>query len=155
MRSSGTAAAHCVVSMLSAALDEVYAGAWKELSIRSGSEVTAWEPRPLETLTTTPAGALRSRGRKAWKVRTGPSTLTAKTSSTSAAVMSGMSANLAEIPALLTSTSTEPAAPRRDPRQRTADDLPGRVDGAGTGARDHCTDGRNQRRSSGRAGRYS
>ena len=70
--------------------------------------MTAWEPRPLETLTTTPAGALRSSGRKAWKVRTGPSTLTAKTSSTSAAVMSAMSANLPEIPALLTSTSREP-----------------------------------------------
>jgi hypothetical protein len=66
--------AYCVVSMLSAAFDEKYAGTTSVEKTDSGSAVLAIEPRPLDTLTTTGAADRSSMGKKACRTRTGPNT---------------------------------------------------------------------------------
>jgi hypothetical protein len=65
--------------MVSAALEDVYAGATIDDSGRDGSWVSSSEPMPLPTLTITGSDERRSNGRKAVVVRTTPSTLTSNT----------------------------------------------------------------------------
>ena len=68
----------------------------------------AIEPMPLETLTITGFDELASSGMNTCVTRTSPTTLVAKTRSTSAGVTSGTGTIPPEIPALLTSTSSAP-----------------------------------------------
>ncbi len=96
------------VSITSALLLEQYAGARTVDSTRSGSCVSACDPRPLATLTTTPLSDPRSSRRNAGRTRTGPKTFVSYTSRRSSAVTSPTSLRAPLIPALLMSTSRDP-----------------------------------------------
>src|SRR4051794_11737406 len=104
--------AYCVVNMVSAALDDVYAGAITPDSARRGSCVAASDPIELLTLTMTGSAERRSSGRKALVTRTGPTTLTSSTARNSAPDSSLGSPYGPCTPALLTSTSIRPSCRR-------------------------------------------
>src|SRR5690606_38289658 len=99
------ALAYINVTMLRAAFDDVYTRPGRVDSIRCGSEVTANDPMPLDTITSRGVADRRSSGRKVWVTRTGPSRFTPKTGRKSAGTVPTGSPKLPRIPALLTSTS--------------------------------------------------
>lgn len=109
----GSASAHWVVTMSSAAFDEGYTRLTIVDSRRSGSVVTVNEPMPLDTITTRGSSARRSRGRKARVTRTGPSRLTPKQARKSAGPVSSGGVVEPMTPALLTSTSRWSVHPAR------------------------------------------
>src|SRR5690606_15017357 len=98
----GNALAYWDVTMFSAALDDGYTRETSWDSRRSGSEVTASEPRPLDTITIRGSSAADSSGRNARVTRTGPSRFTPKQARKSAGSVSSGPANDPMMPALLT-----------------------------------------------------
>src|SRR4051794_19656305 len=110
MRRRGYALAYWLVSMFRAALEDGQARPTSVDSRRAGSVVTASEPMPLETFTTTGASERSSSGKKAWSTRTGPRTLVSYTRRRSSAVVSATGRRPPVMPALLTSTSSDPCS---------------------------------------------